>query len=179
MSSYWGTCTGTALLLSETEANDFIINYLRKTYKPDATDDDVTKFYDKTDVTLTDINLLTSIRFKDTMKTLKTLEDTISTDEAILRTLPENSIFHIEFYDSDEYSGGLFYPINKECVNIDKDSLIVWCNKSTLPSNILSGNSYKSIDEIVLEFKDKLMHYLPKDFDWESHIGFIQYAIYA
>lgn len=35
------------------------------------------------------------------------------------------------------------------------------------------------MDEIIDEFKEKLEDYLPKDFNWEAHIGFIQYAIYA
>lgn len=44
---------------------------------------------------------------------------------------------------------------------------------------ILSGRSYKTLDELVQDYKDTIGEYLPEDFDWESHIGFFQCAAYA
>ena len=55
---------------------------------------------------------------------------------------------------------------------------IFFTDKSTLPQKIFKG-TYHSMDEIIDEFKEKLEDYLPKDFNWKAHIGFIQYAIYA
>lgn len=86
----------------------------------------------------------------------------------------------------DEMSGGIFYPF--ECdERCGKDNCfelyegyygIFFTDKSTLPQKIFKG-TYHSMDEIIDEFKEKLKDYLPKDFNWKAHIGFIQYAIYA
>lgn len=57
-------------------------------------------------------------------------------------------------------------------------TVFFFTDKSTLLQEIFKG-SYHSMDEIIDEFKEKLEDYLPKDFNWEAHIGFIQYAIYA
>lgn len=41
------------------------------------------------------------------------------------------------------------------------------------------GHTYHSYEEIREEFQLKLKAYLPKDFDWDSHIGVFSYASYA
>lgn len=41
------------------------------------------------------------------------------------------------------------------------------------------GPVYASYEDFVQEFKDKLAVYLPKDFDWDGHIGIYTYACYA
>lgn len=59
------------------------------------------------------------------------------------------------------------------------DAIIIWSDKSMMPWEILNGNSYKSTDDIIEEFKEKLATYLPDDFNWKSHIGFIEFAVFA
>ena len=93
--------------------------------------------------------------------------------------------FRISMYE-DEMSGGIFYPFecDERCGEDDCFELyegyygIFFTDKSTLPQKIFKG-TYHSMDEIIDEFKEKLEDYLPKDFNWKAHIGFIQYAIYA
>ena len=50
---------------------------------------------------------------------------------------------------------------------------------STRPQDLLGDDGYKSTEEIIKEFKEKLAAYVPDDFDWESHIGFFQCASFA
>lgn len=38
---------------------------------------------------------------------------------------------------------------------------------------------YPTYNSLVNEFKKKMEHYLPKDFNWNAHIGRISYAAYA
>ena len=83
-------------------------------------------------------------------------------------------------------SGGVLHPFecDERCGEDDCFELyegyygIFFTDKSTLPQKIFKG-TYHSMDEIIDEFKEKLEDYLPKDFNWKAHIGFIQYAIYA
>lgn len=44
---------------------------------------------------------------------------------------------------------------------------------------LLSSGFYKSKEEIINEFQEKLGGLLPSDFDWDNAIGDIQYACYA
>lgn len=39
--------------------------------------------------------------------------------------------------------------------------------------------AYESYEEFVAEFKRKMENYLPKDFNWDAHIGKYNYACYA
>lgn len=185
MSSYWLACSGIALLLSKEETDNFFLNYLRKTYNPNATNDDVKTLYDAIDdYSENEIYFLSYIRHKETMKVLTNLESTFGTQLETLQKLPKNSIFTISQYESDS-NVAAFYPLDENIqretnyITVYDDCYAIWCNKSVLPHKILSGESYHAIDEIILEFKDKLLKYMPDDFNWKAHIGFFEYAVYG
>lgn len=38
---------------------------------------------------------------------------------------------------------------------------------------------YNSYQDFVQEFKNKIGGYLPEDFDWDAHLGYLAYAAYA
>ena len=61
-------------------------------------------------------------------------------------------------------------------VDVDYGSYVIYTDKSTRPQDLFAKDGYKTIDEIVEEFKEKLAAYVPDDFDWESHVGFFQCA---
>lgn len=61
----------------------------------------------------------------------------------------------------------------------DENSIIIYTEKSTLPQAFLQNESYHSVDEIIEEFKTKLGVYLPENFDYQSHIGYVKLALYA
>lgn len=185
MSSYWSAISGTVLLLSSTETDDFLQSYLSKTYTPDATFDDVKNMLERiSEQGYDESYLLKSKSRKEAIKTLPTLDSTFNLDLETIRKV-KGSIFTIDEYDEDEYSGGMFYPIsklnNKEqtYTNVENNSVLIYSSKSTNPLNILSNKSYKSLDELIQDYKDTVGDYLPDDFDWDSHIGFFQCAVYA
>lgn len=64
-------------------------------------------------------------------------------------------------------------------VDVKDGSYIIYTDKSTRPQDLLGDEGYKSTEEIVKEFKEKLAAYVPDGFDWESHIGFFQCATFA
>lgn len=61
----------------------------------------------------------------------------------------------------------------------DPDLIFVTADKGCFAKSVLRGDFYKSKDELVQEFKDKLSRYLPEDFDWLANIGDLDYAISA
>lgn len=61
----------------------------------------------------------------------------------------------------------------------DEMTTIIYTRKATTPQAFLSGNSYNSIDEIIHEFKTQIGDYLPEDFDYFKHLGYIESATYA
>lgn len=61
----------------------------------------------------------------------------------------------------------------------EENSFIIYTEKSTLPQAFLQNESYHSVDEIIKEFKTKLGIYLPENFDYQSHIGYVEFALYA
>lgn len=180
MNSCWGACSGVALLLSKTETDSFLLNYLKQTYFPEATSEDVAMFYETlSDYTEDEVLLLRSNCREQMLQLLPTFEDTVGVSFETIKALPKNSFFNISLYDS-ESNCGFFYPFDEtEHDTIYTDMYLIWCDKSVLPHKLLSGKSYASIDEIIQEFKDKIASYLPTNFDWTAHIGFYEYCIYA
>lgn len=188
MSSYWGACTGLALMLTEEEVNDFYKSYLSKTYYPDDAKDHIEELENLIgEYSYQEVAFIKPAYVKELMSTgLSTLEDCCDIDAQFD---VNGKIFHMDLYNpTDMCSGGLFFPIEKDerCGDDDcftltstKNKYLFYSSKSIMPWNILSGESYTSIDDIINEYKDKLAAYLPDDFNWKTHIGFIQYAIYA
>lgn len=86
-------------------------------------------------------------------------------------------------YFEEEHSGGVLYPFKQPArskfVDVEDGSYIIYTDKSTRPQDLLGADGYKSTEEIVKEFKEKLAAYVPDGFDWESHIGFFQCVTFA
>lgn len=53
------------------------------------------------------------------------------------------------------------------------------CDRPIEGIDCFEEKAYKSYEEFVDEFKRKMESYLPKDFDWDAHIGMYNYACYA
>ena len=114
------------------------------------------------------------------------LEDFHSLESCVNeRTAAEHKkeLFNCVEYCEEECSGGVLYPFKKAAcgkfVDVKDGSYIIYTDKSTRPQDLLRADGYKSTEEIVKEFNEKLAAYIPDDFDWESHIGFFQYAAFA
>lgn len=189
MSSYWSATTGLALHLNNTETEAFFKEYLGKTIDPNHDKNiDISEILSESgtdEVAFISSNVRTQV-----MKTLKTIDDCIDAYKiAKLAKTIKHPIFTIDTYLSEEYSGALFYTLKlntdperkqyEKYVTTELDDGILIFGKSVLPQDILSNASYKSIDEVYEDFRNKLNDYLPSNFDYESHIGFFQAAIYG
>lgn len=188
MSSYWSAITGLALHLNNKETESFFHEYLGKTYDPNHDKNiNIPEMLGK--MGTNELAFISSETRKEAMKTLKTFEDCSDSNKiAKFAETSRNSIFFIDNYLSDEYEGALFYTlkpntkpeyIHDRYVITELDDGILIFGKSVLPQDILTGESYKSIEDIYEYFRKRLADYLPNDFDYESHIGFFQAAIYG
>lgn len=189
MSSYWGACTGLALMLTEKEVNDFYKRYLSKTYYPDDAENHIEDLENLLggEYSCQEVAFMKPAYVKELMSAgLSSLEDCCDIDTQLDVA---DKIFHMDLYDpADSSSGGLFFPIEKDkrCGDDDcftlastENKYLFYSSRSIMPWNILSGESYTSVDDIINEYRDKLAAYLPDSFNWKTHIGFIQYAVYA
>lgn len=58
---------------------------------------------------------------------------------------------------------------------IDNNVFLLFAKRQRNPFT----QAYKDVDELKAEYKRKLFMYLPADFDWDAHMGWVQYAVYA
>lgn len=56
---------------------------------------------------------------------------------------------------------------------------VLGCDRPIEGIDCFEEKAYKSYEEFVDEFKRKMESYLPKDFDWDAHIGMYNYACYG
>lgn len=201
MSSYWGTVSGIALHLDKKEGDAFLEQYLKETYKPDTTAEDVKELMTVLNEIDEEFIFVSSKNRKETMAAIPELQTfmndmenydvtTLSIIEEKQLKLPYPATFAITCYSEDDmYSGGFFTKFTKhyseefkqeiyDTVSID-DGYLIYSARSALPQAILNGESYRSTDEIIAEYKGYMEDYLPKNFDWASHIGFFECALYA
>ena len=184
MSSYWAGYAGLTLMLEKEEITDFFKRYLAKTFYKDSDDIPVEKLQDLiSEYSAPEIGFVKSKCVNENPFT--TLEESV-VDVNFDKSNTEK-LFTIMPWDEDQYDGALFIPMEKDkrcdeddCFTFrESDAIFVWADKSIIPWEILNGSSYKSTDDIINEFKDKLSAYLPDDFNWKTHIGFIEYAAFA
>lgn len=181
MSGYWSATSGTVLIFSKEEVKDFFTRYLLETYRKDGvTDEDI----DSIDCMISDYG--SSFCFLRSAYRQRLLEDFHSLESCVNeRTAVEHKkeLFDCVEYREEECSGGMLYPFKKPAlgkfVDVKDGSYIIYTDRATRPQDLLGADGYKSTEEIVKEFKEKLAAYVPDGFDWESHIGFFQCATFA
>ena len=175
MSQYFSAVSGMAVVFSPKEVTEFLTRYLLETYKKDGvTDGDVNYI---TNCVSDSFYLIRSKYRFDFVNEFPSIEKCMDDDVAEKH---KNKLFKCTEYNEDSCSGGVLYPLSRfvcgQFVDVDNGSYIIYTDKSTRPQDLFAENGYKTIDEIVEEFEEKLAAYVPDDFDWESHIGFFQCA---
>lgn len=158
MSSYWAAYYGTALVLSEEEYVSFLNSY--------AEHHDIAREKMEEDIAEEGLRNYPFVRSKPTEADVTFEITEILTDDCDgmrlvpYRTAPGDSDYKLLRWHncfvvfSDKYPGSMLYHFSGE-------------------------KAYESYDDLVTEFKDKLSAYLPEDFDWDTHIGVFDYAMYA
>lgn len=61
----------------------------------------------------------------------------------------------------------------------DESVYVLWSDKELNSAAAFVQTPYPTYEDLKQEFKDKLERYLPKDFDWDAHIGIFDFASYA
>lgn len=195
MSSYWSAMTGTALILSSTEYDNMLLNYLKTAFKPDANEKDASHYMDSCEELSNEVPVIKPScldAIKPIYPTMDTFLEKLQDDEYNSNddiSIAKNLVY-FERYNTDEYSGGVFYPIDTSAneefkgqripyFDVDDDSEIMYTRFSTLSIDLLKDKHYTSTDDIINEFKDAIGAYLPDDFDWEKHVGVFMCAVYA
>lgn len=195
MSSYWSAMTGTALVLSPAEYDTMMLNFLKTAFKPDADMKDVNDYIDNCEDNFNATSVIKAScldAIKPLYSTMDTFLETLQNDECNPNnnTSIAKNLVYFDRYNMDEYSGGIFYPIdtsdNEEFNghkipyhDVDADSKILYTEFSTLSIDLLTAEHYKSVNDIINEFKDAIGTYLPDDFNWEKHVGVFMCAAYA
>jgi len=77
-------------------------------------------------------------------------------------------IYFLSIADDSEYSLLEYLPF-----------IFVPADKGCIAKNILNGKFYGTKEELIEEFREKVGSYLPEDFDYESSIGDMDYAIFC
>lgn len=60
-----------------------------------------------------------------------------------------------------------------------KDLYVVFSDHTMDDPSAFVKIPYQTYEDLINEFKEKLVGYLPEDFDWDKHIGMFSYAAYA
>lgn len=178
MSSYWKGYYGTGLVLSQTEYDAFIAQYLQSNRLSHTEFDDALE-----DGLLCEYAFIKSKYSHDT--------------ETHMIVQEQDKIFYIAEILTDNCDGMCLTPYrvhgkpNLPLVNgkPSKDyrakdlrfenCYVIFSDQDVDGPSAFEHPVYASYDEFVQEFKDKLEAYLPPDFDWDEHIGRFSYACYA
>ena len=95
----------------------------------------------------------------------------------------KNDCFYAQLYDDDPFydTASMYHmnDINDWHEDLEMPFILVDAEKPLLTKNVLEGKFYKSKEELIHEFRDKLAKYLPKDFDYEGNIGDVEYAVFC
>ena len=195
MSGYWSAMTGTALILSPEEYDNMLLNYLKTAFKPDADKKDASHYMNSCEELSDEIPIIKT-------SCLDVIKPLYPTMDAFLDKWQNNAynsnddisiaknLVYFNRYNTDEYSGGGFYPIDTSAneefngqripyFDVANDSEIMYTRFSTLSIDLLKDKHYTSNDDIINEFKDAIGTYLPDDFDWKKHVGEFRCAAYA
>lgn len=155
MASYWAAYYGTALVLNENEFEDFKEKYngIHKVNLDEIFEDMPVQEYEF--VRSKNINLSNGDPFPITE---------VNHDDCDGMYL----IPYVEEDDPDKWS--LWRTQNVYAVFSDKNMNCMAAFKE---------KRYESYEALVDEYKEKLLAYLPEDFDWDHHIGQFSYAAFA
>lgn len=159
--SYWAGYSGQGLCLTEDEYSTFLNNY---------------------------INAQTAAENHEALHEIEKLNENETLDD-IWFISPSGEKFFLYCAD-DGCTEGFYlmpYRINgkpnekgEECPQTLTDNMyILICDRPIDGMHCFEKKAYESYEEFVAEFKRKMESYLPKDFDWDAHIGKYNYACYA
>ena len=160
MSMKWYGYTTTALVLNEKELKTLIEKYSKVFHK---------------NIRLEDINLY-DFEFKNTHSLYS------KSGEGLNNTFYINELSE---YETDTIIITPFKKPNGEWnienqISYNKSHVyLIECNYPLNTPQMWIQNMYPTYEDLVQEFKNKCEYYLEPDFDWDSHIASVNYAIFC
>lgn len=166
MSSYWAATHGIALILSYEEMEQIVETYCE--------------------------------RYQDSeLAEKKQNEEYFSVDNEDIFKIPERNVsFSVTDVNTDYADGMCFIPF--KCADgsfntIDKCETgnymsyawrepgiyVLFAEHAMDSAEVFVKNPYPTYEDLVQEFKTKLVNLVPYDFNWDAHIGRISYATYG
>lgn len=180
--SYWSACSGTGLVLSLPEFEAMIERY--KTLNPDqaqAVDEALENG------NLEELRLVPSDAAGAKLKNFQDPDDPISKKLAFL--MSEANSDYAEgaeiwpFYRPDGsmnvVDGEHPEKLCRDAMGIHNACYVCWSERSMCDARSFEKKPYMSYMEFKYEFTSRFGKYLPEDFDWDAHLGYISYAVYA
>ena len=78
----------------------------------------------------------------------------------------------VRYYDDEMYPSSFISAINRDVEIENEPMLVFWAEKQPEPFKAVY-----TLDSVKIEFLTYLKDYLPKDFDWESHLGYFSCVV--
>lgn len=186
MSSYWAGYSGTGLVLTESEFNAMLEVYKEKNPEHADIDEHLDDYgFDETPFIKSEFaGVVIRGLYEDTAQHACML-----TYLCELRDDDVDGLTFWPFYNPDgrinineqkengdwkcaEYTHPIWESKASECY-------VCWSDKDMCSVKAFDQKPYESYDAFVQEFKNKFGAYLPEDFDWNAHLGYMSYACYA
>lgn len=178
----WKANHGTALVLNRFEFYAFIEVYLKKTNDKERSIEQLIDEIIENNVQLIRSKYLETKNnvTKDEHKFYVTPIMNYETDGAYLVPYFTEKDGELIKNTHKTYQNGRF-TLNPDYVRHDlhwDDAYAIFSDKALDSADAFEEKPYASYDALVQEFHDKAKAYLPEDFNWNDHIGVIDYAIY-
>lgn len=174
MSQFWAGYQGWGLLLNETEFNTFLKTYCRETSQSLKT---LTEMID--DDGVEECPFVSSVDadcFRQDIEDKKQIDyHDYSTFDLIF--LSKNTVSDVRLFPFKDKNGKIKY--NPPVWYHDQDAYILFFRYDCSSANYFNGLRYDNYKQFINEFKKHLQHYLPKDFNWDAHVGNITYVEFA
>lgn len=187
MSSYWAGYAGTGLVFKQSEFDEMLKVYMEKNEGEREAVENI-----EDGGIIDELAFIKSVHAGESMPGLQ--DDTEKY---------RDKITHICELTDDNVDGFTFWPfynpdgkmnVNRELENGDWESAkryhpiwesgadrcyVSWSKKDMTGPRAFDEKPYESYEAFVNEFKEKWAAYLPEDFNWDAHLGYMSYACYA
>lgn len=187
MSSYWAGYSGTGLVLNQSEFNSMLKAYKDKNPEQAANIDEVME-----NGSIYDFDFIRSIYAGEPISDLEDSEGKCTGKLTDVCELSDDNVDGVTFWPFYRPDGRMNVNYEKEdgswdtaiyshpiWASKDEACYVFWSDKDMSSPRAFEQKPYESYDAFVKEFKDKLAAYLPEDFDWNAHLGYLSYACYA
>lgn len=186
MSSYWAGYAGTGLILTEPEFSAMLEVYMEKNPNERETIENME------DCMVDEIGFIKSIYAGSSMPGLQDKLDEYADKVVYICELTDDNVDGLTFWPFYNPDGRMNVAVKGEdgCWGSPKYShpiwdskadrcYVCWSKKDMSSPRAFEEKPYESYDAFVAEFASEWAAYLPDNFDWNVHLGYMSYACYA